>query len=187
MSFIQIREWQPFTERGRKYLSREETRRFLNAADRLAPHLRALCYVLAYTGCRISEALRLSPRSLDAEGGALIFFTLKRRRAAYRAVPIPAELAAMLASLPARKAQPFFPMHRATAWRHVSRAMTLARVSGPMACCRGLRHGFGMRAAGQSVPANLIQRWMGHASSDTTAIYLDAVGAEERSFARRMW
>jgi integrase/recombinase XerD len=56
-----------------------------------------------------------------------------------------------------------------------------------MACPKGLRHGFGIRAADRSVPTNLIQRWMGHASPTTTAIYLDAVGLEERQFASRMW
>jgi integrase len=50
-----------------------------------------------------------------------------------------------------------------------------------------LRHGFGIRAAGKSVPPNLIQRWMGHASGSTTAIYLDAVDSEERAIAQRMW
>ncbi|NWM20150.1 site-specific integrase, partial [Escherichia coli] len=58
---------------------------------------------------------------------------------------------------------------------------------GPMACCKGLPHWFGIRAASKSVPPNLIQRWMGHASPDTTSIYLDAVGVEEREFAKRMW
>jgi integrase/recombinase XerD len=52
---------------------------------------------------------------------------------------------------------------------------------------KGLRHGFGIRAASRNIPPNLIQRWMGHASLKTTAIYLDAVGAEEREFASRMW
>ncbi|MEI9849879.1 MAG: site-specific integrase [Sphingomonas sp.] len=187
MSFIQIREWQPFDERGRKYLNREETRRFLLAADRLAPRSRALCYVLAYTGCRVSEALHLSRRNLDAGNGALVFRTLKRRGVTYRAVPIPERLAAMLLALSAPEGGRLWTMHRATAWRHVSRAMALADVRGPMACCKGLRHGFGIRAASASIPANLIQRWMGHASGETTAIYLDAVGAEERGFARRLW
>jgi integrase/recombinase XerD len=61
------------------------------------------------------------------------------------------------------------------------------RIAGPMACPKGLRHAFGIRAAGHSIPTNLIQRWMGHASLTTTAIYLDAVGLEERQFASRMW
>lgn len=47
--------------------------------------------------------------------------------------------------------------------------------------------GFGMHIASTNVPPNLIQRWMGHSSATTTAIYLDAVGLEEREFAQRMW
>ena len=37
------------------------------------------------------------------------------------------------------------------------------------------------------VPLNLVQRWLGHASMATTAIYLDALGEEEREIAARMW
>ena len=65
--------------------------------------------------------------------------------------------------------------------------MVAAEIDGPMACGRGLRHGFGIKAASSKIPPNLIQRWMGHASPDTTAHYLDAVGVEEREFAERMW
>lgn len=34
---------------------------------------------------------------------------------------------------------------------------------------------------------NLVQRWLGHASMKTTAIYLLAIGAEECEIASRMW
>jgi integrase len=37
------------------------------------------------------------------------------------------------------------------------------------------------------VPINLVQRWLGHASMTTTAIYLQAMGFEEREIAARMW
>lgn len=60
-------------------------------------------------------------------------------------------------------------------------------LQGPMATCKGMRHGFGVWAATQSVPQNIIQRWMGHAAPTTTAIYLNVVGNEERLFAERMW
>jgi len=36
------------------------------------------------------------------------------------------------------------------------------------------------------VPLNLIQRWMGHSRIETTAIYANAVGDEERALAKRM-
>jgi len=37
------------------------------------------------------------------------------------------------------------------------------------------------------VPLNMTQKWLGHARLSTTAIYADAVGAEERQLAQRMW
>jgi integrase/recombinase XerD len=32
-----------------------------------------------------------------------------------------------------------------------------------------------------------VQRWLGHASLRTTAIYADVMGPDERAFAARMW
>jgi integrase len=186
MSFMQIGQWQVHDGTGRrKYVSYDECRRFLAAADRLRPELRALAYVLAYTGCRISEALSLGPHRVDIEDGALVFQTLKRRRTLFRRVLVPRRLLEMLLDLP--PGERFWPIHRATAWRHIKEAMDAAGISGPMATCKGLRHGFGMHAAACGIPPNLIGKWLGHASLSTTAIYLDAVGAEERGFAERMW
>lgn len=58
---------------------------------------------------------------------------------------------------------------------------------GPHATAKGLRHGFGMHAIRSGVPINLVQRWLGHARMETTAIYLQAMGREEREIAARMW
>jgi integrase/recombinase XerD len=180
--------WQVHDEAGRrKYLSGGERSRFLGAADRLAPPMQALCHVLAYAGCRISEALALTIHQVDVERLALTIRTLKRRRVVFRVVPVPRAVIERLCMLPHGADGRFWPMHRVTAWRVVKATMLRAGVAGPMACPKGLRHGFGVRAAGHNVPPNLIQRWMGHASPTTTAIYLDAVGVEERQFASRMW
>jgi len=188
MVIKQIAHWQVYDDAGRrKYLNSVERARFLAAADRLDPAPRALCHTLIFTGCRISEALPLTLFQLDAERGALTVRTLKRRQVTFRSVPIPATLVTLLLRLPHQADGSFWTIHRATAWRLVKRTMARAGITGPMACCRGLRHGFGIRAAGCNVPPNLIQRWMGHASPHTTAIYLDAVGTEEWGFANRMW
>jgi site-specific recombinase XerD len=32
-----------------------------------------------------------------------------------------------------------------------------------------------------------VQRWLGHASLETTAIYGDVMGPEEHAFSARMW
>lgn len=188
MSFIQLGQWQVYDPTGRrKYLTADERRRFLIAADSMPPRAKALCYLLAYTGCRISEALNVSAHQLDRDGGTVTIRTLKRRRLAFRAVPVPPTLMAMLASLATAPSGRLWEMHRSTAWRRVKQAMEMASIDGPMATCRGLRHGFGIRAVASSVPPNLIAKWLGHASLATTAIYLDAVGKEEREFAQRMW
>jgi integrase/recombinase XerD len=181
-------EWQVYDATGRrKYLTAEERQRFLAAADRLAPALRALCHVLAYAGCRVSEALALTIDHVDAERLTLTIKTLKRRRCIFRTVPVPPAVVTMLRALPRTPDGRFWRLHRSTAWRVVKATMLRAGVTGPMACPKGMRHGFGVCAAGHNVPANLIQRWMGHAYATTTAIYLDAVGPEERQFASRMW
>ena len=188
VSFQYIGQWQVHDGAGcRKYANRAERRRFLATADGEVPELRAFLYVLAFTGCRVSEALALKRCQLDPDAKTITFQTLKRRRLIFRTMPVPAPVAAMLMGLGTSEEGRFWLMHRVTAWRHVKRVMAAAHVRGPMACCRGLRHGFGMHAAISHVPPNLIQRWMGHASASTTAIYLDAVGAEERCFAKRMW
>ena len=172
--------WQVHDEAGRrKYLNGAERTRFLGAADRLAPRMQALCHVLAYTGCRLSEALALTMAQVDAERLTLTIKTLKRRRTVFRVVPVPRATVDMLRGLVPGASGRFWSVHRVTAWRVVKSAMHRAGITGPMACPKGLRHGFSMRAAGHNVPTNLIQRWMGHASRTTTAIYLNAVGIEE--------
>jgi integrase len=183
-------DWNVYDVEGRrKYLSAGERVRFLAAADRCAPAMRALCHVLAYAGCRVSEALALTPCHIDAERLTLTFRTLKRRRTVFRTVPVPPALIELLRTLaPDCREGRFWTWHRVTAWRGVRATMQRAGIgSGPRACPKGLRHGFGICAAGHNIPVNVIQRWMGHASATTTAIYIDAVGREERSFARRMW
>jgi len=148
-----------------------ERARFLRAADSLSLRRRALCHVLAYAGCRVSEALALTLHHVDAERFTVTIRTLKRRKLVYRAVPVPQAVIEMLKRLPTDKSRRFWPMHRVTAWRVIKATMRRADISGPMACPKDLRHGFGIRAADRSTPTNLIQRWMGHASPTTTAIY----------------
>lgn len=181
-------EWQIFDNAGRrKYQSASERSSFLAAADRLPDSHRALCYVLTFTGCRISEALSLTRDQLDDKLYTLSMRTLKRRRIVFRSVPIPEPLCHLLRKLPRRSDGRLWHIHRTTAWRIVRDTANAAHIVGSMACPRGCRHGFGIHAASSNVPPNLIQRWMGHASLSTTSIYIDAVGAEERGFAARMW
>lgn len=65
--------------------------------------------------------------------------------------------------------------------------MVAAELDGPHASPKGLRYGFGVAAVSAGIPLNLVQRWLGHAQLSTTAIYAEAVGAEEKDIASRMW
>jgi integrase/recombinase XerD len=80
-----------------------------------------------------------------------------------------------------------WPFSRTSAWRYVAKVLERAGVTGPQASPKGLRHGFGVQAVSRGVPLNMVQKWLGHAQLSTTAIYADAVGAEEKSIMSRMW
>ena len=177
-----------YTPRGqRKYLSPDERRRFLAAADAAAPELRAFCHLLAWSGCRLSEGLDMTAGDVDAVAGSVAIRSLKKRdRPTVREVPVPDGLLAVLAVLPAGRNR-CWPWARTTAWRHVKDVMAAAGITGLHASPKGLRHGFGVHAVRSGVPLNLLQRWLGHADIATTAIYADAMGAEEREIAARMW
>lgn len=185
---IHANDWQVHDRHGRrKYLNGTERGLFLSAADRHDPSTRALCYVLAFTGCRVSEALALTHDHLDTELLKLRFRTLKRRRTVYRFIPVPPVVVELLSALPMVQDGHFWPMHRGTAWRHIRAVMDDAGITGPMACCRGLRHAYGIQAVTKGVPPTVLQRLLGHADIATTLIYVDAVGIEERGLVERMW
>lgn len=185
-----------YNHRGcRKYLTEAEGARFLRAAATLDPVGELLCLVLYWSGCRISEALELTSDRIDRDGGRLVFRTLKQHRSKtsgerpekFRAVPVPSEVIRKADGLGRSYGQKLWPWGRQAAWRRIKVAMSVAMVAPSAACPKGLRHHFGIMAASARVPPSLIQRWMGHAKLETTMIYLDVVGGEEREFAARMW
>jgi Phage integrase family len=65
--------------------------------------------------------------------------------------------------------------------RYVKAEMAMAGIAGAPAMPKGLRHGFCVHALQSRVPLHLAQRWLGHASIETTAIYADIAGREERA------
>jgi integrase/recombinase XerD len=74
----------------RLYLTPKEGEAFLRTALGHDRPVRTFCSVLYYTGCRLSEALHLTPRRVDFADQVLIVESLKKRRkGVYRAVPVP--------------------------------------------------------------------------------------------------
>ena len=183
---------------ARKYLTAGERAAFLREAELADRQVRTLCMTLAYAGCRLSEALALTVDRVDLAAGVLVFASLKKRRTGiYRDVPVPPALLEALDLVhgirerQARRGKErrarLWPWSRMTGWRAVHAVMQAARLDGPHASPKGLRHGFGVAAVSTGIPLNLVQKWLGHAQLTTTAIYADAVGAEEKDIARRMW
>jgi len=197
MEFDQFRLWD---DAGRRmYLNAAERDAFRAAAraqdDRSA---RTFCHLLLFSGCRISEGLEISPERIDWQDQAVMFRTLKKRgrKAAttYRAVPLPVEFLDELDLIHHLKGQGkadakalLWPWSRATAWRRVKAVMQAAGIEGAQASPKGLRHGFGVVHAMNKTPLNTLQRWMGHSSPNTTAIYMQAVGEEARQLAGAAW
>ncbi len=158
--------------------------------DELDKARRAFCLTLFYTGCRISEALNLTVGCIDISQKAVVFETLKRRkRGVFRAVPVPDSLIALFGELLAGASpeSKVWKFPRSTAYRTVKRNMRQTGVVGVMASPKGLRHGFAVACIAKKIPLTTIQKWMGHARLETTAIYLSVSGDEERNLAKRLW
>jgi integrase/recombinase XerD len=175
----------------RKYLNGPERRVYLQVIRGEADlRRRAFCLTLFYTGCRISEALNLTVERIDLSGKAVVFETLKRRKSGcFRAVPVPDTLADLLRELVTDKnvGAKVWKYSRTTAYRLIKARMEQAGIAGDMACPKGLRHGHGVACVSGKVPLTMIQKWLGHARLETTAIYLEVSGDEERELAKRLW
>ena len=184
----------------RKYLNADERKRFLaalpvleNEADRL------FCELIYWTGCRISEALAITPFNVDIDEGVIIIRSLKKRGAlkgkSFRAVPVPMDFLGRLDAcfdirgqqLRSRDAGRLWRFSRTTGWRLMKLVMAEAKIYGVKSCARGLRHSVGVHAVLSNVPTHKVQGWLGHSRLETVAIYCNAIGPEDRAIAQRMW
>ena len=187
------------TKGKRKYLTQQERILIEKAAEKFPREVRTLIGVLIFTGCRISEALALTSDRIDFDEGVIVFESLKKReKGIYRAVPVPPKILDMLNLVHSvRQTQEggkrknkakLWTYSRVTAWRRVKEVLDAAGIEHTTKMSpKAFRHGFGVAAVSAGIPLNLVQRWLGHAQLTTTAIYADAIGAEEKKIAERMW
>lgn len=200
-------EMRLFDDAGKRlYLTADERQRFLAASALEDRETRLFCRLLHYSGCRPSEALEVTPERISLDEQAVVFRSLKKRkkdqrgrvkRPQYRTVPLPAriveefDLVFDLRRLrkPAEMKAPLWSMSRTTAWRRVQAVMDRAGIEGPQATAKGLRHGFAiaMLAAKKPVALNVLRDLLGHTSTTTTEIYLQAIGQERRKMVMSAW
>jgi len=178
----------------RLYLTPAERSAFIEVARAQPPPVHTFCHMLAYTGCRISEALALTNKNIDLQSQVVVFETLKRRhKGVFRAVPLPDPFLQELTkthhlSLYDATSKPLWPMSRSTAYRRIIDVLEAAGIAkGPHHCPKGLRHSFGVTAVLNGVPVGKLKAWMGHARLETTLLYTQATGDEERALAQAIW
>ena len=188
-----------FDETGnRKYLTPDEREQFSNAAFKVSKDKRMFALMLYHTGCRISEGLNVRLKHIDFSMGSVTIETLKRRKTGiFRQIPLPDDyLQALddaydLRILQKRgaknKEKYLWGWSRRYGYQVIIEIMAIAGISGIHAVPKGLRHAFAIACMDKDIALNMVQKWMGHANLETTAIYANALGREERKIASRLW
>jgi len=190
---------------NRKYLTPSERERFEQAAHAADGMTGTFCLMMLYTGCRISEALNLRLRHIDDAAQSVTFETLKQRKdGIFRQVPLPEQYLNMLNQVHDFRKRQNKPKEqnqfiwnniwkgkskqwsRKTAYSRVMNIMEAAGLEGIAATPKGLRHGFAIACLEKNIPLNMVQKWMGHSSITTTAIYVNATGEQEWNLAARL-
>ncbi len=180
-------------KRRRKYINKHEREAFQKALILFTKEKGLFFKTIFWTGARISEALNLRIWDIDLSERVIVIQSLKKRGQDHtRDIPVPPELLdelrrhiKQLRTINGVKNPKLFGWSRRTASRYIEKLMSAAHIYGPMACARGIRHGYAVNALLKGAPLTTVQKWMGHADIATTAIYLNVVGEEERKIAAR--
>lgn len=189
-----------FNERGeRLFFNEEERGAFIRTADGAADTVRTFCNVLHYTGCNFTEALDLTPRHIDCDGGAIVFHSY----GAARTVPVPGSVLDLLDAVHGVRSarsgleadERIWPQTRMTLFTRVTPVIAEAGIGGgPHATPKGIRHGFFVHAIRRRVLMTRLQRWMGHSGIDYTEDrveqlmrYAPEILGDERADAERLW
>ena len=181
-----------YTREGqRKYLNQIERLRFLGATKEQEMDVQLFCQLLYYTGARIAEIHNLALQNIDSSNGTVIIESLKKRRkGVFREIPIPDFLMenikryAKRMRLQIKERLWWFSLRTAT--RKIKSVMILANIKGIRSSSKSLRHGFAVHAV-TIAPLTMVKKWLGHSRLETTEIYLNIVGAEEREIMKRIW
>lgn len=149
-------------------------------------HQALLVHFLWVTGCRISEALAVTPADFHFSVPCVRLRTLKRRFEHYRALPLPPAFCGTLAQffVSARPGPEdrIFPWRRSQAYEIVRTVLEEGGgVDRARAHPHAIRHGHAFHALENGVPVHALQAALGHAHLSTTAVYTRAMGADLRA------
>ena len=168
------------------YLSAPEVNTMLEACkNNKRDHL--LINVLWQTGCRITEALKITRNDIDTYNLSVRVLTEKQRnkksKPVYRVIPITAELSNELASyaLTENITDRFFDITRQRAFQIIKAIAGKAGITKPVHP-HTLRHSFTVNCISQGVPLPVVKDLLGHSSVLTTMVYLKIVQQDARQF-----
>ncbi|MCL4479748.1 MAG: tyrosine-type recombinase/integrase [Deltaproteobacteria bacterium] len=168
------------------YLSAPEVQAMLEASlNNKRDHL--LINILWQTGCRITEALRITRNDIDTYNLSVRVLTEKQRnkksKPVYRVIPITLGLSNELASfaLTENITDRFFDISRQRGFQIIKAIANKAGITKSVHP-HTLRHSFAVNCIGQSVPLPIVKDLLGHSSVLTTMVYLRIVQPDARQF-----
>ena len=167
----------------------------------MEPTIQTFCLMIYYTGCRLSEALEVTPNRLDFDEQRVLLRTLKQNKQKpdkpdrYRLVELPRSfLASLESNFQARSRKGtntgnkrIWSFIDRTGQNYIKKVMVAAGISGIRASSRGLRHSMGVMLALEKVPVNVIQDVLGHKFPESTQIYLQVHGEDRRRLIASVW
>jgi integrase len=132
-------------------------------------------------GLRVSEALALEVSDLALDGDRPTLKVRWGKGDKDRVVPVHPELGSGLHNFLAFgnvRRGPIFDASRSTAWRWLKQALARAKELGEIPSGRKvgthtLRHSAARHWLASGAPINVVSRWLGHASLQTTLVYLE--------------
>ena len=148
-----------------------------------APHGQARLLMLEgwRAGLRVSEAVALEVQDLQLDGDNPTLRVRRGKGGKDRIVPVHPELAAafrQLVDFGNVRRGVIVTASRSPAWRWTKEALARAQERGTIPAGRWvgthtLRHSAARHWLASGVPINHVSRWLGHASIQTTLIYLE--------------
>lgn len=186
-------------EGRRLYLDQGERQLFLEEAKKQSTDKRTFAVTLMYLGCRLSEALEITPNRINLSNREITIRSLKKRKDnQFRQVPAPEALIDALSlafdirkhqlANSTRANQRLWTWTRQHAYEIIKKIMIDAGIpEGKHRTPKGLRHSYGINAIINGVDVINLKEWMGHADLATTQIYTTVIGHEKKEVAKRMW
>ena len=164
-----------------EYLESDEVNHLISCAPNTDCGL--LMVIQWRSGLRISEALRLEVRDLHLDAEPRVLRVRRGKGGKDRLVPVHNELWAAVGNhLRYRRISngPLVKVNKSTAWRWYKIALAEAQSRGLIpqgrrVATHTLRHSFARHCLASGVPINRLSVWLGHASLQTTLIYLQII------------